>query len=100
VADTQAGAKAGKKPQTKTLLIVGAVVVVGGYLWLKSRQNAQQGQGTAHTGQGGGGTTATTYGLGPGWLSQWNRDHQGQPRHRPRHHRRRGGRNLPPTAGG
>lgn len=58
---------------TKTVLIVGAVVVVGGYLYIKSKTSQQTGQG-----QGGGGQQhKSPTGLSRQHLTIWVKDHHG-----------------------
>lgn len=73
------GGKAGGKEDTifgiptKTAIIVGLVVVVGGYLYIKSKTSQQP---TQSQGQGGGGHKSPT-GMSRQHLTIWVKDHHG-----------------------
>jgi len=68
--------------QPAWLWAIGAVVVVGGYLWLKHSQSSSSsssGSGGTPTGKGGAGATITT-----GSFQEWVTQHQGSPKRRGR----------------
>lgn len=79
------------------LWVVGAVVVVGGYLYLKHKQPTPTGQPSGQRPNTAGFVSPT------GWstetFTRWIHDHQGPPHHRPRppNHLPRPPRNPPPT---
>lgn len=84
MADTTRAAAPGKESDktimglpVKTAVIIGAVVIVGGYLWMKYHSQ-QSGQGG---GQGGGGPKQPT-GTSRETINVWVRQHGG---HRGRH---------------
>jgi hypothetical protein len=96
----EAGGKKELFGQPYWMWAVGGLVVVGGYLYLRSKSK--------NTGQSSGGGTGTSAGGGGGQrfgvtftdLSQWLRDHQKPParKRKPSHEpRSRRGRNVPPT---
>ena len=74
------GGKAGGKEDTifglptKTAIIVGLVVVVGGYLYIKSKTSQQTGQGS---GSGGGQQHHSPTGMSRQHLTIWVKDHHG-----------------------